>query len=89
MTVFSVVSILFIPPGAIGGFFGMNVRIPWQMEDLIEECSVISQQTAFFWIVLVIAVIILIMGLMMNKYVFSDGAIAKKALPLNTVSSIS
>jgi len=42
MKIFSVVSILFLPPATIGGFFGMNVLVPWQMVDLDKEASVTS-----------------------------------------------
>jgi Mg2+ and Co2+ transporter CorA len=42
MKIFSVVSILFLPPATIGGFMGMNVLIPWQMVDLDESQSVAS-----------------------------------------------
>jgi Mg2+ and Co2+ transporter CorA len=33
MKIFSVISILFMPPAVVGGIFGMNVRIPWQVKD--------------------------------------------------------
>jgi Mg2+ and Co2+ transporter CorA len=29
MKMFSNVSILFLPPGAVAGIMGMNVRVPW------------------------------------------------------------
>ncbi len=32
MMIFTMISILFLPPGIVGGIFGMNVRVPWQAD---------------------------------------------------------
>jgi len=33
MKMFTVVSLLFLPPGAVAGVMGMNVRVPWNEYD--------------------------------------------------------
>jgi len=39
MKIFSVISILFMPPAVVGGIFGMNVKVPWMGSDSPENDS--------------------------------------------------
>ena len=60
MIIFSVVSVLFMPPVVTGGLFGMNVRVPGQAD-------VVKNLVPFFCILAIMVVWSGLLGVMLWK----------------------
>ena len=63
MKIFSVISVLFLPPAVIGGLFGMNVKVPMMVGDPDTDSL-----WPFFGLLIFAAVWTLIMFFIMWRY---------------------